>query len=41
MRSFGSTERSREMVRLGWALSEYGTEYLPDQDSAQAARAGA
>lgn len=31
----------REMVRLGWALSEYGTEYRADQDQAQKARSGA
>ena len=29
------------MVRLGWAISAYGTEYRSDQDAAQAARAGA
>jgi endonuclease YncB( thermonuclease family) len=29
------------MIRLGWALPEYGTEYRQDQDHAQAARLGA
>jgi endonuclease YncB( thermonuclease family) len=37
----GDLDLGREMVRLGWALSEYGTEYRADQNSAQAARVGA
>jgi endonuclease YncB( thermonuclease family) len=37
----GDLDLGRAMVRLGWALAEYGTEYRADQDSAQAARAGA
>lgn len=37
----GDLDLGREMVRLGWAVSEYGTEYRADQDHAQAVRAGA
>lgn len=37
----GDLDLGREMVRLGWALSEYGTEYRADQESAQAGRLGA
>ncbi len=37
----GDLDLGREMVRLGWAMSEYGTEYRADQDHAQKARAGA
>ena len=37
----GDLDLGREMVRLGWAVSEYGTEYRADQESAQAARSGA
>lgn len=31
----------QEMVRLGWAKSEYGTEYHREQELAQAAKSGA
>lgn len=31
----------REMVRLGWAVAEYGTEYRADEDQARSAKAGA
>lgn len=37
----GDLDLGREMVRLGWAVSEYGTEYRADQDQAQQARLGA
>lgn len=31
----------QEMVRLGWALAEYGTEYRADEESARAGHLGA
>ena len=37
----GDLDLGREMVRLGWAMSEYGTEYLRDQQHAQKDRLGA
>jgi endonuclease YncB( thermonuclease family) len=37
----GGIDLGREMVRLGWAMSEYGTDYRAEQDQAQQARAGA
>lgn len=37
----GDLDLGREMVRLGWALSEYGTEYRADQELATTVRAGA
>ena len=37
----GDIDLGREMVREGWALAEYGSEYRTDQESAQAVRSGA
>ena len=37
----GDLDLGREMVRLGWALSEYGTEYRSEEQSAQVSRVGA
>lgn len=37
----GDIDLGREMVRLGWALSEYGSEYKSDQEFAQQNRNGA
>lgn len=37
----GDLDLGRELVRLGFALAEYGTEYRADEQAAQAARAGA
>lgn len=37
----GDLDLGREMVRLGWAVSEYGSEYRIDEQTAQAARVGA
>lgn len=37
----GDLDLGREMVRLGWAVSEPGSDYLRDQETAQAARSGA
>jgi endonuclease YncB( thermonuclease family) len=37
----GDLDLGREMVRLGWAVAEYGTEYRTDEEAAQKARVGA
>jgi endonuclease YncB( thermonuclease family) len=37
----GRIDVGREMVRLGWAVAEYGNEYRADEDRARAERAGA
>lgn len=37
----GDLDLGREMVRLGWAVAEFGTEYRTDEETAQKARAGA
>lgn len=37
----GKTDLGRQMVRLGWAVAEYGREYRADQAFAKAAGAGA
>lgn len=37
----GELDLGREMVRLGWAVADYGTEYIGDQEIAQASRSGA
>jgi endonuclease YncB( thermonuclease family) len=37
----GDLDLGREMVRLGWAVSEYGNEYRTDEQAAQADRLGA
>jgi endonuclease YncB( thermonuclease family) len=37
----GSLDLGREMVRQGWAVSEFGPEYQRDEESAQAGRLGA
>jgi endonuclease YncB( thermonuclease family) len=37
----GDLDLGREMVRMGWALAEFGSEYRADEESARAARLGA
>lgn len=37
----GDLDLGREMVRLGWAVAEYGDEYRSEEQRAQAGRVGA
>lgn len=40
-RTVAEIDLGREMVRSGWAVAEYGTDYVRDEEQAQAARVGA
>jgi endonuclease YncB( thermonuclease family) len=37
----GDLDLGREMVRLGWAVSEFGNEYQQDEEAARADNVGA